>query len=282
MEPSFRQAVLARIKSEAKASHTPVHLLFGTLPMVIAVVAGWWYMHLRTPAASLEELVTVPIVSGLLGLGLTLLAYLAYLSIKAPRLLWEECQARLQKAENEVKGLRCVSQVDLPKGVDLKQTDDGLETSFVLITTEDLRGKAIRLSCDGPIYKKSFSAQYTVRRSKYRLLDGSHSRHENGSLVTYDARTDKDIMELTDIEAARQVENNNTHRIEIVPGPAKDGVELIPANPENIWPDDTNSVIFDFSGNRFSARPFTAIIGKVSSGKPLRIMRVKWMKAKPS
>ena len=98
MALTFRQAVLARTKSEA-ATHTLIHLLFGAFPLVIGAGIGWWLVKSWSPAASLKEFVIVPVISGLGGLAATFLGYLAYLYLsKVPRLLWEESQASLQKA----------------------------------------------------------------------------------------------------------------------------------------------------------------------------------------
>jgi hypothetical protein len=53
----------------------------------------------------------------------------------------------------------------VPKGIQLEwqtishSSDDpaaAAKTSFTLVAEEDLRGKAVRISCDGPIYDKEF------------------------------------------------------------------------------------------------------------------------------
>jgi hypothetical protein len=86
--------------AELRGTHTAIHLLFGTLPLLTAAVVAW-YMHARGSAPSLAEIIIIPVISGLVGLAVTILAYLGFLyTSRVPRLLWEEGQRSLATEAN--------------------------------------------------------------------------------------------------------------------------------------------------------------------------------------
>lgn len=165
----------------------------------------------------------------------------------------------------------------LPRGVRLTQyTEPPDRTKFELTASKDLRGKAIRISFDGPISGiRVFAAQHAVTRKKYRILEGgSYGRQESGKLVIYSRG---DTIELTENETKGSLAGR------LDDGAPEDGEPVLESGEESQEEDirvtdDPGTVIFDFGGQRFFARPFLNIAGEVSSKTPITITRVEFIK----
>jgi hypothetical protein len=175
-------------------------------------------------------------------------------------------------------------QPHLPKGFRLKQSmshAQGQEaperTKFELAVSEDLRGRAIRVTCNGPIYAKDFVPQYGVRRKKYKVLRGSYGMWEDDRNVIYKPGA---IIKLTEEQAQSKSFKGRVALAQDTSIP--DGEPWLAsgehAQKEDIRNDNMiDAVIFDFSSERLAARPFMVISGEVGSITPISITRVEWV-----
>lgn len=175
----------------------------------------------------------------------------------------------------------------LPKDLKLIQSivhQDSREPEMVkftlTLTSEgDLRGKAVRIFCNAPIYTKRFYAERSVKRAKYKMTAGGHHRSDpkTGKEEIYNVG---DIIEMTDKDFNQYA---SLDRVEPIEGQAQDGVEYQLSSPESIREEDTNTVVvFDFGGEWLKTAPFKSIWGEITSTVPFMVTRVEWLKIKDS
>lgn len=143
---------------------------------------------------------------------------------------------------------------------------------FEIRSREDLRGKAILISCNAPIRLADFETRHLVQRATYRMIRGSHSRDEDSIRKTYKVG---DLIELTPKQLG-----NFSGRVELV-DQRLGSMELVGGTssaPSDIRKTaDQYGVIFDFSHEHFTDS-FMVIWGTLVSDVHIEITSVKWTK----
>lgn len=153
----------------------------------------------------------------------------------------------------------------------LRQSTTPERVKFELRSQVDLRGKAIQISCNAPIYSSDFSSMHLVKRATYRMTRGSHGAYEESG--TFRMVRVGDLIELTPAEAEKMKD-----RVELV-NQRSGKIEPVldrSANPSDIIKVDQRTVIFDFRSADFS-EPFTIIHGSLGSAGPIEITSIEWV-----
>src|SRR5579863_6634753 len=92
----YRRRLWRHVWQEAVRSHSPTHLLWALIPLVISTAVGFFLFIKWGPHTfSLPLEIGIPLLTGVIGALLTFGLYIVWYRLRAPRKLWETSQKEI-------------------------------------------------------------------------------------------------------------------------------------------------------------------------------------------